>query len=96
MICFLVACRQPYKPLSVGPSVGQSIGWSICWLVGPSVGRSVSLSVAEGSEHATYGNRPCFITITLLLGELIMARINFDMTKILLKNIFLMSTRKMS
>ena len=29
-------------------------------LVGRSVGLSVCRSVAEGSEHATYGDRPCF------------------------------------
>ena len=36
---------------------------------GLSVGRSIGLSVAECSEHATYGDRPCFcfffISITL-------------------------------
>ena len=42
---FLVACTQLYKPL--------------CWSVCRSVCRLVGRSVAEDSEHATYGNRPC-------------------------------------
>ena len=33
------------------------------------VGWSVGLSVAEGSEHATYGDRPCFFSSELGLRE---------------------------
>ena len=42
---------------SISYSVGRSVDWLMCW----SVGRSV----AEDSEHATYGNRHCFISIAL-------------------------------
>ena len=60
----------------VGWSVGWSVGWLVGWLVGQLVGWSVGwlvgllvgLSVAEDSEHATYGNRPCsFCTLKLSL-----------------------------
>ena len=54
---------------SVGRLVGWSVGWKVGWLVGRLVGRLVSwlvgrlvgCSVAVGSEHATYGDRPCFL-----------------------------------
>ena len=43
-----------YVPTSLWAalSVGQSVGQSVRQLVGP--------SVADYSEHATYGDRPCF------------------------------------
>ena len=46
----LVACTRLYKPL--------------CWSVRVSVCLSVCPSVAEGSEQATYGDRPCYNVAT--------------------------------
>ena len=47
----LVARTRLYKPLC----------WLVGWSVGLSVCQSIDWSVAEDSEHATYGNRPCLI-----------------------------------
>ena len=38
----------------------DSISRSVCRSVGLLFGQSVCWSVAKGSEHATYGNRPCY------------------------------------
>ena len=50
----LVVCTRLYKPLC------WSISRSVCWSVGPSVCPSVAVS----SEHATYGDQPCFLSAT--------------------------------
>ena len=46
-------------------SISHSVGRSVCWLVC----QSVDLSVAEGSEHATYGDRPCYIEKRNIKGK---------------------------
>ena len=43
--------------------MSRSVGWSVGPLVGSSVHWSVGPSVADCSEHATHGDRPCFFLV---------------------------------